>query len=61
MQQLHHASLKALKRRQHAASVFRRASLSLDTETLLGGQHPGQHPQPQQQVLFVMFQLPVFG
>jgi hypothetical protein len=57
MQQLHHASLKALKKRHHAASLFRRASLSVDAEAALAGLRQGAAPQrgastpqqPQQQ------------
>lgn len=56
MQQLHHASLKALKKRHHAASLFRRASLSVDAEAALAGLRQGattqrgaSTPQPQQQ------------
>jgi hypothetical protein len=54
MQQLHHASLKALKKRHHAASLFRRASLSVDAEAALAGLRQGTAAQrgastPQQQ------------
>jgi hypothetical protein len=53
MQQLHHASLKALKKRHHAASAFRRASLSVDAEAVLAGLRQGtaaqQGPDMQQQ------------
>jgi hypothetical protein len=53
MQQLHHASLKALKKRHHAASAFRRASLSVDAEALLAGLRQGtatqREPGAQQQ------------
>lgn len=49
MQQLHHASLKALKRRReagHAAAAVRRASLTLDAEDIAGDATRDTVPPP---------------